>query len=173
MLSLACFTALPSVLISDTSSASFSSKDWQVSSPSRYYLLSRIFSQPTYASLEDVLQEAAKAWALGALASLGSSGFPSTYRITDLSRGLLLSCRPSGLPDTNPEQERSTKTACEQKRSHFSHFQKEKEFLVALLFPRLRSWVPSSDQSRLEALPSPKEHEKSRSGSSFWVTGGW
>lgn len=107
LLSLACSKALQSILISETSSVFFFFfKDWKFSSSSRYYFLSCICSQPTYASLEDgvcssepvglllwfcVLQKAAKTWALGSLGSWGSSGFPPTSRITALSLGAYFS----------------------------------------------------------------------------------
>lgn len=105
LLSLVCCKALRPVHISETS-VSFFFQRLKVSSSSRYYFLSCICSQPTYASLEDgvcslepaglllwfcLLQKAAKTWALGSLGSLGSSGFPPTSRTTALSLGAHLS----------------------------------------------------------------------------------
>lgn len=140
-------------------------------------------------SLQDFCFGIYVAMALGALASLGSLEFPPTYSITAISLGdcfssadhwaclmLILSEKkvqnlPVGRRDLISPIPKSRVTKMSVAWCHQHHLADgiSKESLCGLLFLKLKWWVPSSDQSRLEALPFHKE--KSHSCSSCWVTG--
>lgn len=140
-------------------------------------------------SLQDFCFGIYVAMALGALASLGSLEFPPTYSITAISLGdcfssadhwaclmLILSKKkvqnlPVGRRDLISPIPKSRVTKMSVAWCHQHHLADgiSKESLCGLLFLKLKWWVPSSDQSRLEALPFHKE--KSHSCSSCWVTG--